>query len=108
MWAAVLFTGLYPLGIPAVFASILTYAKRRLGPEDFILNFGYLVNHYRSGYSSWEVAILFRKFGLVLVLTFVTSSPYIQSGVGAVWILANVLVHVNAAPYTFEVRFPYV
>lgn len=41
--------------------------------------------------------------GLVVMLLFVTASPFIQAGSAVVWILAMLLLHSVLKPYAHEV-----
>lgn len=60
------------LGIPFFALTLLIKVRKRLDKDDTKLRYGFLFRGYRKEFYYWEIVIMYRKIGLIMIAVFVS------------------------------------
>lgn len=75
---------LYTLALPLAYTGAVLHYRRALSEEEFFIRFGFLVDRYAEGREHFESVVLARKAVVVVCVTFVSPSAYIQGGAACI------------------------
>ena len=89
---------LYGAGIPIAFWAVLYLNRLNLFKELTIVKFGLMYRRYKVRYFLWELAILFRKLGIVVGVLLVTSGVT-RAIIAFLVILISAGAHMRYQPY---------
>ncbi|KNC51641.1 uncharacterized protein AMSG_07703 [Thecamonas trahens ATCC 50062] len=101
--SAMLAVALYAIGIPGVVVMLLSRRRRSLDPVTFALRFGFLVGRFVDEAWWFEGAIMLRKVGVVMCMTFFTGDDS-KASTAAVVLVATLVQLALARPYMSTVH----
>jgi len=82
----------YGFGIPSAFVFAFKFMGNRIGNKDLVGQmFMFLIGGYKPDFWYWQAVIMVRKLILVLVITFISDNPQLQSYAG-MWTMLGALM----------------
>jgi hypothetical protein len=86
---------LYTIGIPAVFAFIVFYNRRKIWKGDIDFGDKYAATHavYRRQWYFWELFVFLRKFGMIIAK--MLGDPILQCMLGIVVLFGAIQLQVR-------------
>ena len=92
----------YVIGAPVYLSLILWRVRHRLGDQEVLARYGFLLAGYRRERYYWEMIIMLRRFCVVLAAVALDEMLLLQLAVSSLICLLFLLAHVTYKPYATD------
>jgi hypothetical protein len=96
----IMFLLLYLVAVPVAISTTLFRNRKRLSNPDCISTWGFLFLPYRPAFFWWELVVILKRTGFMLISEFLGFLPaYLKVGISVIWIFAGTTFEISVQPY---------